>query len=276
MSAVTFFKTYIVGNQQPIGKSLIRLLDSQGLLYQDFNFSSVAQLKESSVASSFMVIVPSVYKLDDLRLVSQWLEQAQKLDIPVLFVSTLAIFPAPSDHEWQEDDEEYANTEIANEFLKAEALVQELPKHFILRAGLPLFLDGNDFASRFLQAVRAQQNWELNSTLTFSPTPSNDLAVTVLAMLQQANCADNLWGTYHCSGVEQVTAFQYGQALIEQARHYEDVPEVIISAVEEGGEQPKVWVPNANNTKLFHNFGIRPKAWRQGFSRLCKARATEV
>lgn len=252
----------------------MRLLDAHGLMYQDFQLSSLASLHASSVASSFMVIAPSVYELNELEYLPKWLEQAQVLDIPVLFVSTLGVFPAPSARVWTEDDVEFAHTELANVFLKAEELVRALPKHLIVRAGLPLYLDGHDFASRFLQAVRGQQNWELNSTLSFNPTACNDLALTILAMLQQANCAHNLWGTYHCAGVEAVNAFQYGQALLEQARHYEDIPEVVISAIEEGGEQPRLWVGNGDNTKLFHVFGIRPKAWRQGLSRLCKITAT--
>lgn len=271
VSAITFFKTYVVGNQQPVGASLVRLLEAQRLIYQDFDFSSLAELKQSSIASSFMVIAPSIYQLEQLRYLPGWLEQANRLNIPVIFVSSLAVFPEVKDKLWREDDSQYDQTELAQAFLQAEQQVQVLKKHIILRAGLPLYLDNHDFASRFLQAVRSQENWQLNSQSSFSPTTSNDLAQTIMAVMQQVNCADGLWGTYHCAGVESVSAFQFGQALLEQARHYEDIPEVMISAAEEAGEKPKLWVPNGDNTKLFHVFGIRPKAWRQGLTRLYRA-----
>lgn len=270
MAAITFFKTYIVGSEQPVGASLVRLLEAQGLMYQDFEFSSQAQLQQSSIASAFMVIAPSIYRLDDLRYLGGWLEQARQWQIPVLFLSSLGVFPSEPTQNRTEDDEEYTDTELAKAFLQAEEQVRQQPQHLILRAGLPLYLDGHDFASRFLQGVRQQQNWQLNTQHTFSPTVSTDLAQTILAMLQQVNCNPQLWGTYHSSGVEQVNAFQFGQALLEQARHYEDIPEVMISALEEGGELPKIRIANGDNTKLFHTFGIRPKAWRQGLNRLSR------
>lgn len=273
MSVITYFQTLVVGSDCPNGESMMRLLNLQGLPHQGVELTNTNPLKPLDDVRGFLVITPSPYQLEQLQYLPYWLDQAQALDWPVLFVSSLAVFPAQQDTEWQEQDTDFAGSELAKAYLQAEELVKKLPKHFILRAGLPLFLDGNDFASRFLMAVRQQENWELNNKLMFNPTVSNNLAETMLAMLQQANCVDELWGIYHCDDVEAVTAFQLAQALLEQVRRYEDIPEVIISAVDEQGEQPRLWVPTGDNTKLFHVFGIRPKAWRQGLARLCKLKS---
>lgn len=270
MSPITSFQTVVVGADHAVGESLTRLLALQSLPHQAVVLESRETLKAEPETAGFIVLAPSPYQIDQLEHVAYWLQQANTLQWPVLLVSSLGVFPEQHNKTWKEDEKTFAASDLAKAYLAAEILVQSTAQHFIVRAGLPLYLDGNDFASRFLAGVREQQNWALDSQALFHPTASNNIAEVVLAMLQQANCSDGLWGIYHYCDVEAVSAFQFAQFLLEQARHYEDIPAVVISALEGQGEKPRLWMPAADCTKIFHVFGIRPKTWRQGLVRLAK------
>src|SRR5690554_7865634 len=63
--------------------------------------------------------------------------------------------------------------------------------------------------------------------------------------------------------------FQFADALFAEASHYEKLGEFEVKESEEG-DKPDVWIPTSDNTKLFHSFGIKPKAWRKGLIRLVK------
>lgn len=271
MSSITSFQTVLVGDNSKVVASLIPMLSALGLKYHQARFSDCGYGQLSAQQKGFVVLCPSPYQLGALSYLSSWMELAKQLEWPVLLLSSLAVFPATR-NDWPEQDVEFADTDLANAFVQAEKLVAQSEQHIILRAGIPLYLDGDDFASRFLSGVRQQQNWNLDNQQTFNPTCSSNLAEAIVAMLQQANCATELWGLYHYVDVEPVSAFQFAQALLDQVRHYEDIPEVVISAVEDQGERPRLWVPAGVCTKIFHVFGIRPKSWRQGLARMCRAK----
>ncbi len=268
MQLINRFQTYVVGANRPVGHFLSRILSNHNLPYTNFSFENKEKLKTNATSKPFLVLAPSLEKPEDFQHLDFWIEQAQQQDYPIIFVSSLVVFPA-SKHEWVETDEGYSNHPLAQELLEFEDKVRTNRRHLILRAGAVFSLMDHDFAHRLFNAMHAKENLVLDSQTLFNPTPADDVAEVIMAMLKQVNCVDTLWGTYHFNSVEPVASFQFADALFAEASHYEKLGEFEVKESEEG-DKPDVWIPTSDNTKLFHSFGIKPKAWRKGLIRLVK------
>lgn len=259
------FQTYVIGGNQPVGQQLARNLSSQGLMYKSIALESRDKLAMSS-GQPFFVITPNVSDIDDLAHAAFWLERAKEMDACVLLLSSLALFPYRVGHQVSESEEEFAGTELAENLQQLEAMTRTNERHVILRAGQLFSLQSDDFASQLLAHARAGEPLYVDMQRLFDPTPVDDVAEVLLAVLRQLACSDELFGTYHFSGVEPVSAFSFAEALMALASQYEDFSKVELGS-QEGGLMPQVWTASSDNTLLFHTFGIKPKAWRQGLGR---------
>lgn len=266
---ISSFYSFIIGANRPVGHFLTRSLAAQNLAYKGYALDQRERIKVLSNARPFFVLVPSLFHQEDYAHIPYWLEQAEEQDVPVVFMSSLAVFRAKADAVWKEQDEEFADTELAADLLALEDLVRKNHRHLILRIGQGFSFMADDFANRLLTRIRDDQVLTLDMQRRFSPTPGDDIADVLIAILKQAACCDDLWGTYHFSGVEPVASYAFAEALLAEAGQYEDLSGVELKS-QEGATMPAVWVPVGDNTQLFHTFGIKPKAWRKGLSRLVR------
>lgn len=258
------FQTYVIGADQPVGQQLVRNLNSQGLMYQSITLESRDKLTASSSGQPFFVITPPLNEQSDS--VDFWLERAREMDAGVVLLSSLALFAYRADNVVTEDDPNVADTEVANRLLAMESKARENERHVILRTGQLFSLQNDDFASQLLAKARLSEPMSVDMQRLFDPTPVDDVADVLLAVLRQLACSDELFGTYHFSGVEPVSAFGFAEALMALASQYEDLSKVELGS-QEGGMMPSPWAVSSDNTRIFHTFGVKPKAWRQGLGR---------
>lgn len=263
------FQTYVIGADQPVGQNLSRLLTRQGLVCKGVSLESRDKLPAMAASRPFFVIAPSVHNLGEYDHVNFWLERAQELDACVLLLSSTALFRYRANCSVAEAEEEYADTDVAQVLQAVEERVRAYHRHVILRVGHILSLQGEDFASSLLSHGRDSAVVELDMQRLFDPTPVDDIAEVLLAIMRQLACSDDLFGTYHFSAVEPVSSFAFAEALLAEAGQYEDLTALTLRS-QEGGGMPDIWAVSSDNTLLFHTFGIKPKAWRQGISRLVK------
>lgn len=268
MQLINRFQSYVVGANRPVGYFFSRMLASQNLPYTSFSFESREKISVKTSNKPFLVLLPVLEEKEDLDHISFWLEQAEEQDIPVFLLSSLVVYPA-AEKEWCEAAQAYSEHPLAQELLQIEERVKKNRRHLILRAGAVFSLMGKDFANQLFVTMRAKEKLVLDSKTLFNPTPADDVADVVLAMLKQANCQDTLWGTYHFNAVEPVASYQFSQALFAEASHYEKLGEAMFEE-SDSGNKPALWIPSSDNTKLFHHFGVKPKTWRKGLSRLVK------
>ena len=267
--SISSFQSYIIGANRPVGHFLSRALAAQDLMYKGYGLESRERLKVLATGKPFFVLVPSLFHPDDYAHVPFWLEQAEEQDVPVLLLSSLAVFPARADKPWQEQESEVSGQQQAQQLLAVEALTRRNRRHLILRCGQSFSLMTQDFANQVLTSIREQTVLALDMQRKFSPTPADDIADVMIAMLKQAACTDDLWGTYHFCGVEPVSSYAFAEVLLAEAGQYEDLGAVQLQS-QEGAVMPSQWVPVGDNTLLFHTFGIKAKPWRKGLSRLVR------
>lgn len=266
--AISSFHTHVIGAERPVGRHLSRVLAEQNLIHRGVSIASTERPMLQSSARPVYVITPALNDVSDIDAAKFWIERAREEGALILLISTLHRYRGNvgSVNEGMEADND---SELSEAFAELESMVAENPQHIILRVGQVLTLDGTDFASHILSHIRSEPLLALDMQKEFEPTPVDDIAVVILAILRQVNLADELWGTYHFSGVEAVSSYTFAEALLAEARQFEDLTAVDLTT-QEGSMMPGIWSPVAEHIALFHTFGIKNKPWRQGLARLVR------
>lgn len=145
------------------------------------------------------------------------------------------------------------------------------PRHILLRFGWLLDDSENGFLGRFLARAATDDEVLLADDRRGNPTPVDDAARVILAVLKQLDCQAPLWGTYHYGGQEATTALALGQGVLSEARHFRDqllelVTPQTHTARPDAGDEPQHAV--LASKKILHTFGIKPRAWRSGLAEL--------
>ena len=145
------------------------------------------------------------------------------------------------------------------------------PRHVLLRFGWLLDDSANGLLGRFLTRAAHDEPLLLADDRRGNPTPVDDAARVILAVLKQLDCQTPLWGTYHYGGHEATTSLALGQAVLSEARNFrsnlvDEVSPQAHSARPDAAEEPQHAVLSCK--KILHTFGIKPRAWRSGLPSL--------
>ena len=145
------------------------------------------------------------------------------------------------------------------------------PRHVLLRFGWLLDDSADGLLGRFLIRAAQDEPLMLADDRRGNPTPVDDAARVILAVLKQLDCQTPLWGTYHYGGHEATTSLALGQAVLSEARNFrsnlvDEVSPQAHSARPDAAEEPQHAVLSCK--KILHTFGIKPRAWRSGLPSL--------
>lgn len=145
------------------------------------------------------------------------------------------------------------------------------PKHVLVRFGWLLDDSPQGLLSRFLARAESDEPLYLADDRRGNPTPVDDAARVILAVLKQLDCETPLWGTYHYGGHEATTSLALGQAILGEARQLrgnlmDEVLPQAHAARPDAAEEPQHAVLACK--KILHTFGIKPRAWRAGLPAL--------
>jgi dTDP-4-dehydrorhamnose reductase len=145
------------------------------------------------------------------------------------------------------------------------------PRHVLLRFGWLLDDSADGLLGRFLSRAERDEPLLLADDRRGNPTPIEDAARVILAVLKQLDCQTPLWGTYHYGGHEATTSLALGQAVLSEARNFrsnlvDEVNPQAHVARPDAAEEPQHAVLSCK--KILHTFGIKPRAWRSGLPSL--------
>ncbi|MDO9622592.1 MAG: sugar nucleotide-binding protein [Pseudomonas sp.] len=145
------------------------------------------------------------------------------------------------------------------------------PRHVLLRFGWLLDESPDGRLGRFLLRAERDERITLADDRRGNPTPVDDAARVILAVLKQLDCQTPLWGTFHYGGQEATTSLALGQAVLSEARNVrsnllEDITAQAHAARPDAVEEPQHAVLACK--KILHTFGIKPRAWRSGLPSL--------
>jgi dTDP-4-dehydrorhamnose reductase len=145
------------------------------------------------------------------------------------------------------------------------------PRHVLLRFGWLLDESPDGQLGRFLLRAERDESIALADDRRGNPTPVDDAARVILAVLKQLDCQAPLWGTFHYGGHEATTSLALGQAVLSEARNFrsnllDEITAQAHAARPDAAEEPQHAVLACK--KILHTFGIKPRAWRSALPSL--------
>ncbi len=206
------------------------------------------------------------------RAVGRLAELCQHHDFVLLQPSSYRVFDGARTTAYSEKDEVAPLDARAQALWRMEQSVRSLcPRHVLLRFGWLLDDSADGLLGRFLQRLEQHEPLELADDRRGNPTPVDDAARVILAVLKQLDCQAPLWGTYHYGGHEASTPLLVAQAIASEAAHHRQVNPEILTPVahadcSDAADEPQHGVLACK--KIFNTFGIKPRAWRAGLPSL--------
>ncbi|TWH77275.1 dTDP-4-dehydrorhamnose reductase [Azomonas agilis] len=138
-------------------------------------------------------------------------------------------------------------------------------QHVIIRFGWLLDDSPEGWLGRFLAQLEQEKPLSLADDRRGQPTPVEDAASAILAVLKQLDCKADLWGTYQYGGYDAVSQLILGQAVLAEASIFGRVRQKDLLS------RPHVDCPDSMVEpqhavlackKITHTFGIKPRPWR--------------
>lgn len=256
---------FIIGAEFPVGQCLAKLASELALPYSSRRLDSREQLSVpvGMPATPLAIVAVSGEGEDTIEHLSEWIDLLIEQDIPIVLLSSAKVFNY-NEVGSLETDEMTGDASL----IALENLVRKQLRHLIVRVNQPFSLLTGDFAVQLLAKARSKGSLKLDNLIRIAPTPADDIAQVIHALLQQVACDESLWGTYHYCSVESTTEYGFAEVLLAEARQYEDLAHVTLDELADEECQPSETILDSKLIK--HNFGIKPKPWRQALSRLMR------
>jgi dTDP-4-dehydrorhamnose reductase len=256
---------FIIGAEFPVGQCLADLASELALPYSARRLDSREPLSIPSDTTSapLAILSASGEDTETIEHLEAWIERLIELDIPIVLLSSAKVF-AYNELGSLENDAMTGDKRL----ISIENQVRRQCRYLIVRANQPFSLLTPDYAVHMLAKARSQGSLTLDNLIRIAPTPADDIAQVIHALLQQIGCDESLWGTYHYASVESTTEYAFAEVLLAEARQYEDLAHVILTALDDDQCQPSETLLDSKLIK--HNFGIKPKPWRKALSRLIR------
>jgi dTDP-4-dehydrorhamnose reductase len=192
--------------------------------------------------------------------------------IILLQPSSYCVFDGVRAMPYSEKDEVQPRTPRGKALWQIEQQVRAIcSKHVLVRFGWLLDDSTDGHLARFLQLAQERETLQLADDRRGCPTPVDDAARVLLAIIKQLDCAAPLWGTYHYGGMEATTPQLLAQALLQEARAFrplclQDVGAQAHAVCADHASEPQNAVLACR--KILNTFGIKPRAWRSGLRSL--------
>ncbi len=216
--------------------------------------------------------VSEVHLAAQERSVGRLAELCQHHQIRLLQPSSYRVFDGVRATAYSEKEEPQPLGARSQALWRFEQTVRAVcPRHVLLRFGWLLDDSPTGLLGRFLQRAEGDAQLQLADDRRGNPTPVDDAARVILAVLKQLDCQAPLWGTYHYGGQEATTALALGQAVLSEARVFrsllldEDKPQAHASRPD-AADEPQHAVMACK--KILHTFGVKPRAWRTALPQL--------
>lgn len=256
---------FIIGAEFPVGQYLSELASKQALPYSSrlLDSQEPITLPVGASASPLAIIAIAGETPALAARIKQWIDLLIDNDIPMVLLSSAKVFKY-NEVGSLESDEMSGHSAL----IDLENQARKQLRHFILRVNQPFSLSKEDFALHLLAQARSEGRLILDNLIRIAPTPADDIALIIHAVLQQIDCDESLWGTYHYCSVESTTEYAFAEVLLAEARQYEDLGHVQIEQL--GDEECESNETILDSRLIKHTFGIKPKPWRQALSRLIR------
>jgi len=198
-------------------------------------------------------------------------EKSEKLDIPLIQLSTDYVFDGLKKGAYTETDKANPQSMYGRSKYDAETAIQESnPKHIILRTSWVYSLRGKNFLTTILSMAKNQESFDIVSDQIGSPTSAIFIANAVLEITKKIEQTkkNNLYGIYHLTCLGKASWFEFAKTIIlyaqQEGLNLKSTPESIkpikASDFTSLASRPKNSI--LNNQKLGKTFEIHCPEWQ--------------
>lgn len=139
-------------------------------------------------------------------------EECQLLDIPMMYFSTDYVFDGQGNTPWDEYSDRNPLNVYGQTKYEGELIVEQLPKHFIIRIAWVFGRNGNNFIKTMLRLGKERDKVSVVDDQIGSPTYTYDLAKLVIDMLKT-----DKYGTYHATNTGTCSWYEFACEIFKQA-----------------------------------------------------------
>lgn len=139
-------------------------------------------------------------------------EECQLLDIPMMYFSTDYVFDGQGNTPWDEYSDRNPLNVYGQTKYEGELIVEQLPKHFIIRIAWVFGRNGNNFIKTMLRLGKERGKVSVVDDQIGSPTYTYDLAKLVIDMFKT-----DKYGTYHATNTGTCSWYEFACEIFKQA-----------------------------------------------------------
>ncbi|UAW98114.1 sugar nucleotide-binding protein [Halopseudomonas nanhaiensis] len=277
-------RVLLLGKETRLGQALLAQATVESILLQTLDMPAAGwseQALDSIVEQSPDLVVNLAFYheqfqlglLDDAALAVQQrfntalIERCSRHDIGLFMLSSARVFDGLKAGAYTEKDQLAPSDPLGR--LQAELEKQlraATDRHLILRFSWLLDCSPEGLLGRLLEQMHSGEPVQLAEEWRGNPTPIDDAARVMLAILKQLDCDAPLFGTYHYGSNEISSWISFAKSLAQEllASQQLDADPVVqpvsFASQQMAGREPQ----NAALTsrRLLMAFGIKPRAWR--------------
>ncbi|MGO0305954.1 SDR family oxidoreductase [Endozoicomonas acroporae] len=192
----------------------------------------------------------------------------------LVYISTYRIFDGSKKEAYTEKDIPNPAGVLATSRWQAEQQISErCPRHIILRLSWVISHRRTNLLKYLLDQISKEQEVAVVSDQQGCPTPSDDAARVIVAIIQQLGCGAEPWGTYHYAGAESISENRFAEVVISEASQFQDL-KIRKLRMDKLNDRNGIQAP-ANATlscrKILSTFGVHNKPWRGALARMIRS-----
>lgn len=279
-------KILIIGASSQVGLELASLLEAQGIAYHALGSQELDLTRDKTIFQALTDLKPdqvvNVAAYTDFEKIESDLVAAQQcrevnvsgaftlaqvcdhFNLPLIHLSTSFIFDGKKNGAYDEDEEPNPLGKYGLSRWEGELAIRDsIEHHIILRSDWIFSVHRDAFFRRHIEACKANKGKVPVRDYRSSPTPAEDVARVLLAMVRQVACNAQVWGTYHYSALQPLTEAQFVEQILKEAAQYdEDIQALLptLELIEEAVLPPRVRNTTLFSHKIMETFGIKQRS----------------
>ena len=199
-----------------------------------------------------------------------------KLQIPLIHLSTDFVFDGSSPYPYKEDDKVnplniYGKSKVGGE----NVIKKNLDKHIIIRTSWVFSEIGNNFFKTILKLLKTKKSISIVENQIGSPTSAESISDIIMKILKIYSLNKNLkWGTFHFSGYPYCSWYEFANEISSQYLKYSgSLNCATLVPIDSKSYNSKALRPKnsrLNCSKINEIFGFKQDDWRASLSTIMK------
>ena len=285
-------KILVIGRTGQVGHEICRLLEEKGINFDAPGRDELDLSKPDQIQTCLqqyqpdMVVNAAAYNNPveaenepsrcfsiNRDAVAELADGCNRLGIILIHVSSYRVFDGNKQDSYSEKDQVNPVGVLGTSRLQAEQQIRErCPRHIILRLSWIISSRRPNMLRRLMDQMIDHKEVFVTPDQLGCPTPADDAARVLIAILQQLDTGAEPWGTYHYAATEPVSESSFAEIVIAEASQYRELKlRKLVMAKMDSREGIK---PPANAsldcTRILNTFGVHTRPWRSALSRIIR------